>query len=77
MAESVQTHSAGPPRPDYAAPMVTTLAAIEERGVVHGRQDRDQCGFFMFPSMICRTQSGSSRIALILETYDRLIYLGF
>ncbi|CAF3514564.1 unnamed protein product [Fusarium graminearum] len=52
MAESVQTHSAGPPRPDYAAPMVTTLAAIEERGVVHGRQDRDQCGFFMFPSMI-------------------------
>ncbi|QPC66452.1 hypothetical protein HYE67_008683 [Fusarium culmorum] len=51
MAESVQTHSAGPPRPDYAAPMVTTLAAIEERGVVHGRQDRDQCGFFMFPSM--------------------------
>jgi hypothetical protein len=46
MAESVQTRPGGPPRLDYAIPMVTALAAPDEQDVVNGRQIYEGCGYY-------------------------------
>ena len=49
MAESVQTRPGNPSRLEQVYPMVTELASLDERDVIHGRQDIYQdCGFFQY-----------------------------
>jgi hypothetical protein len=48
MAESVQTRPGGPSRLGQAVPMVTELAALDERDVIHGRQIYKDCGFYQW-----------------------------
>ncbi|KAI6768146.1 hypothetical protein HG530_006155 [Fusarium avenaceum] len=46
MAESVQTRPGDPPRFDYAVPVVTALAALDNRDVIYGRQMYGNCGYY-------------------------------
>ncbi|RBR23509.1 uncharacterized protein FIESC28_03691 [Fusarium coffeatum] len=48
MAESVQTRPGNPSRLEQAFPMVTELASLDERDVIHGRQVYQDCGFFQY-----------------------------
>ncbi|KAJ4137450.1 hypothetical protein NW768_003037 [Fusarium equiseti] len=48
MTESAQTSPGGPLRLDHAVSMVTELAALDERDVIHGRQIYQDCGFFQY-----------------------------
>ncbi|CEI64424.1 unnamed protein product [Fusarium venenatum] len=65
MAESVQTHPAGPPGLAHAGPMLTTLAAIDERDVIHGRKSQEICGYYNSQSPTVKTLFESSHSNLI------------
>jgi len=48
MAESVQTRPGGRSRFGQAVPMVTEMAALDERDAIHGRQIYQDCGFYQW-----------------------------
>ena len=64
MAERVQTRPSRHNRLDQAVPMVTELAALDERDVIHGRQIYQDCGFFQY-------QNNPSRASLFLRPFAR------
>lgn len=77
MTESVHTRPGGPPRVDYAVPMVTALAALDERDVIHGRQIYEDCGYYQHDDNTSRVLSFffTSEITFTLEIHKKLTCL--
>lgn len=76
MAESVQTRPGDPPRLDYAVPVVTALAALDNRDVIYGRQIYGNCGYYEHDDYTGRVLSFfTSEFNFMLRIHEKLICL--
>ncbi|KAH6968872.1 hypothetical protein DER45DRAFT_639112 [Fusarium avenaceum] len=75
MAESVQTRPGDPPRFDYAVPVVTALAALDNRDVIYGRQMYGNCGYYEhddyteWQTWMCRSGSVTATACDTINNY--------